>query len=766
MKLRTQLLQLLLLFGLTPLLAAVVINLPFVLDRMQLFYHKAHLQNLRADFRILDQYLARRNEMTSVLAKLPEPGIMFSSSEKSSDFNLDKERARYTNWVNRLLTNMGDITQVLFIDSKGDPQFWLSRKDSTLIPAASPPVLPSAELLKAILKEGLDRVLVSPLSIPDPDTSSNHKETPYLHIAAPVTLQGSQVPVGAAIMTLAISGMVKSYTDILWVLDDGRYLDEGGSLMQNTNAFKDHPGLAALFARHQLSLWENGVQQTIWLPMFPTEGNGALWVGRDVDPSPLANFNLSLSWRVLIIIGVLILLTFIAAHWVTMRAAKIGLQITQGLRQMVEHNEPLTFDWQKPSELHYFGKNLTALGRQHHENLTRLSAHVRALELSNRYKSEFLANVSHELRTPLNSILLLSKMLADDPQLHGQEAQQRAKVIHEAGSNLKTLIDDILDMSRIEAGRAALNIQAIALPELLANIHNLLLPQFQAKGLKLQLIIEPESPESLHSDPDKIAQIIRNFLSNSVKFTEQGGASLRLHAKQPNQRYPVCISVEDSGIGIEPANQGRIFAAFQQADGSTSRRYGGSGLGLTISRQLAQLLGGDISLVSHLNQGSRFTLGLPDIFDPAQRVNTAVGHEPLDFGHSILATQPSEPLFAGQRLLLLDDDLDSLLRLTPLLRGWNLEVCAAADAEEALEALAEPGHPCHMIIVNLAMGLERAHDRIQTILDRHSGQMPPILALTENTDQGLDAAARLLKPPFDPQALHLAIRELLSTIRT
>lgn len=764
MKLHTQILLLLLLFGLAPLLAAVVINLPFVLDRMQLFYHKAHLQNLRADFRILDQHLARRNEMTRVLAKLPEPGIMSSPSEQDGDFNLDKERARYTNWVNRLLANMTDITQVLFVDHKGHPQFWLSRgtKDPTLIPAASPPLLPSLELLKAALGEELDTVLVSPLSIP----GNGQEESPYLHIVAPVTLQGSQTPVGAAIMTLAISGMAKSYADMLWVLDDGRYLDSQGSLRTGANAFQDHPGLAELFARHQLSLWENGKQQIIWLPMFPTEGEGALWVGRAVDPSPLASFSLSLSWRVLIIIGVLVLLTFIAAHWVTRRAARVGLQITQGLRQMVEHNEPLTFDWHRPSELSQFGKNLTALGRQHHDNLTRLSAHVRALELSNRYKSEFLANVSHELRTPLNSILLLSKMLTEDPTLKNEENQQRARVIHEAGSNLKTLIDNILDMSRIEAGRAALNIQAIELPKLLADIHTLLLPQFQVNGLQLDLIIEPGSPELLHSDPDKIAQIIRNFLSNSVKFTQKGGASLRLHAKRPGQRHPVCISVEDSGIGIDQAHQSRIFAAFQQADGSTSRRYGGSGLGLTISRQLAQLLGGDIILVSRLDQGSCFTLGLPDIFDPTQTDNKAVSHESLELTDSALAIQPSEPGFEGQHLLLLDDDLDSLLRLTPLLRGWNLEVCAATDTEEALEALNESDRHCHLIIVNLAMGLEKAHARIQGMIEGYSGQMPPIMALAENADQHLDTAARLLKPPLNPQALHQALRELLSTIRT
>jgi signal transduction histidine kinase len=755
-KLRTQILLLLFVFGLAPLLAAVIINLPFVLDRMQLFYHKAHLQNLRADFRILDQHLARRNEMARVLSKLPEPGIISAKSSQDSDFNLDKERARYTNWVNRLLSNMNDISQVLFIDEKGQPQFWLSRspQESMLIPTVQPPLLPSPELIEAVLEEKMDTVLVSPLSIP----VNGDKQPPYLHIVAPVTLQTSNTPVGAAIITLAISSMAGGYQDMLWVLDDGRYLDEQGHLQQDSNAFKDHPGLAELFARRQLSLWENGRRQIIWLPMFPTETKGALWVGRAVDPSPLASFSLSLSWRVLLIIGVLILLTFLAAHLVARRAARIGLQITEGLRQMVEHNEPLVFDWRKPSELRRFGENLTALGRKHHENLSRLHAHAQALEMSNRYKSEFLANVSHELRTPLNSILLLSRMLADDPELKNQESRQRARVIHEAGSNLKNLIDNILDMSRIEAGRAALNIQPIELPSLLAEIQAIMAPQFQAKKLVLDLIIEPGSPPELHSDPDKIAQIIRNFLSNSVKFTERGGASLRLHTKRPEQRYPVCISVEDSGIGIDPANQARIFAAFQQADGSTSRRYGGSGLGLTISRQLAQLLGGDIILVSSLDQGARFTLGLPDIFDPSQVMEKSVSHQPLDLTAPETVAVP-EGSFQGQRILLLDDDLDSLLRLTPLLRGWNLEVCAATDFEEALEALGEPDRPCHLLIVNMA--LDTLHGRIQAIKEGL-----PILLLARDSGQELTEADLVLDPAFDPQALHQAIATLLDANRT
>ncbi|MBF0255313.1 MAG: histidine kinase, partial [Gammaproteobacteria bacterium] len=765
-KLRTQILLFLFLFGLLPLLGAVFMNLPFVLERMESLYHKAHLQNLRADFRNLDQHLARRNEMARVLAKLPEPGIMFNqaSEDEQSVLNLDKERARYSNWMNRLLANMGDIEQVLFLGEQGQPQFWLSRKgpSESLQPNLVLPVMPSAELIQAALSERHDTVLVSPLVVGQRRDAAQSMHL-HLHIVAPIALNGRKRPVGAAIMTVDIGGMAREYQDIRWVLDNGSYLRLDGLQDASSNAFADYVGLEQVFASQQLALWQNGRQQAIWLPMFPTEGGGALWVGRAVDPSPLDSVSFSLSLRVALIISALVVLTLVAAHWVAKRAARVGNKVTEGIRRVVELNEPVLFDWKRPSELRRFGESLTALAQQHHENVARLRAHSQALEASNRYKSEFLANVSHELRTPLNSILLLSKMLAQEGARLPAESAEQARVIHEAAGNLKSLIDNILDMSRIEAGRAALSIQEVRLPDLLADIHSLLAPQYADKGLSLQLVIEPGAPELLHSDPEKIAQIIRNFLSNSVKFTDRGGATLRLHGNRPEKRYPVCISVEDSGIGIPPASLGRIFAAFHQADGSTSRRYGGSGLGLTISRQLAQLLGGDILVKSTPGQGSCFTLGLPQEFDEQLAEGRRISHEPaeLSLPELELAGSP-EADFSGQGILIVDNDIDSLLRLTPLLEGWRMRVCAAADSEEAADTLRDQAGDCGLVLLNGAMGSSGLRATIGLLAALEPEQRPRVLLLAKTPGQQLEGVDRVLNPPFNPMQLQQAISQLLS----
>ncbi len=754
------------LFGLLPLTAAVFMNLPFVLERMESIYHKAHLQNLRADFRNLDQHLARRNEMARVLAKLPEPGIMFSHAqgEEQSHLQLDQERARYTNWMNRLLANMGDVEQVLFIGEEGRAQFWLGRNqpDAPLQPHSRAPVMPSEELIQAALDERHDTVLVSPLGITDRGQGQDQKHL-HLHIVAPIALSGRNRPVGAAVMTVDIGGMAHEYRDIHWVLENGSYLEPGGAY-ERGNAFKDYAGLEALFAGKQLTLWQDGRKQVIWLPMFPTEGGGVLWVGRTVDPSPLDSVSFALSLRVAVIITALVILTLIAAHWVAKRVARVSHKVTDGIRQVVELNKTVVFDWKRPSELRRFGESLTALGQQHHENIARLRAHSQALEASSRYKSEFLANVSHELRTPLNSILLLSKMLARKEAQNPQEAAQQAQVVYEAAGNLKSLIDNILDMSRIEAGRAALNIQEISLRELLGEIHTLLAPQYREKGLSLELVIEPGATEVLHSDPEKIAQIIRNFLSNSVKFTEKGGAVLRLHGNREEKRYPICISVEDSGIGIPPASLGRIFAAFHQADGSTSRRYGGSGLGLTISRQLAQLLGGDILVESALGKGSSFTLGLPQEFDERLAEGRRIGHQPTEApAPEQLPSDSPEADFSGRGILLVDEDIDSLLRLTPLLEGWHMKVCAAADAEEAADTLRDQGDSCRLVLLNGTMGSNKLRGTIKHLISQDDGPPPNIMVLARVEGQRVEGADRVLDPPFNPKHLQQAIIELLQS---
>jgi signal transduction histidine kinase/DNA-binding response OmpR family regulator/CHASE3 domain sensor protein len=235
----------------------------------------------------------------------------------------------------------------------------------------------------------------------------------------------------------------------------------------------------------------------------------------------------------------------------------------------------------------------------------------RALELerASRYKSEFLANMSHELRTPLNSSLILAKLLSDNAAGNLNEEQVRfAQTIYSAGNDLLNLINDILDISKVEAGKLELVPEELPLRRVIEGLARTFEPLARQKELEFSLTVEPSVPMSIHTDRQRLEQILKNLLSNAVKFTDAGRVRLTVSA---NADGWVQFTVQDSGIGIAPDQQDKIFDAFHQADGSTARKYGGTGLGLSISRDLTSLLGGTLTLASTLGEGSTFTLSLP-----------------------------------------------------------------------------------------------------------------------------------------------------------
>ena len=250
-----------------------------------------------------------------------------------------------------------------------------------------------------------------------------------------------------------------------------------------------------------------------------------------------------------------------------------------------------------------------------------LENQARELEQASRYKSEFLANMSHELRTPLNSLLILAKMLADNEEGNlSSEQVESARIIYSGGQDLLFLINEILDLSKVEAGMMELHYEVVTTEGLAGNIQQQFTRSAENKGLFFNIEIDPDFPQSFTTDPQRLEQILRNFLSNAFKFTSKGGITLRIH--RPNESTSlrashltpantIAFAVQDTGLGIPGEKQAAIFEAFQQADGSTSRQYGGTGLGLSISRALAELLKGEITLESREGEGSCFTLYLP-----------------------------------------------------------------------------------------------------------------------------------------------------------
>jgi signal transduction histidine kinase/DNA-binding response OmpR family regulator/CHASE3 domain sensor protein len=353
-----------------------------------------------------------------------------------------------------------------------------------------------------------------------------------------------------------------------------------------------------------------------------------------------------------------------------------------------------------------------------------LSEKAAELERTNRYKSEFLANMSHELRTPLNSTLILARMLADNkPGTLTAEQVRFAETIYGASNDLLALINDILDFSKIESGMVDLSWESVAIAPLVRSLAQEFEPLAERKGLRLSVAIEPTLPARMDSDPQRLGQILRNLLSNALKFTETGEISLQVSL---SAQGGVAFAVHDTGIGIGDAQLQTIFEAFRQADGSTHRRYGGTGLGLSISRNLAQLLGGDIDVRSAPERGSTFTLTLPLFVDgggvsrreralaaQARMAATAAAGQPVEAALLPAATDaaaaPSSRVGDdrdrldgdSRRVLIIEDDPRFAEILRDVAHEAGFQCLIAHTATEGLEAAARFGCSGVLLDVNL-----------------------------------------------------------------
>ena len=321
------------------------------------------------------------------------------------------------------------------------------------------------------------------------------------------------------------------------------------------------------------------------------------------------------------------------AQAATLRASEELLQTQQ--EELQQTNEELE---ERSQQLEEQNRRIEIKNAEIELARSALEEKAEQLALSSRYKSEFLANMSHELRTPLNSLLILAKLLGDNPDGNLTERQiEFARTIHTAGSDLLDLINDILDLSKVEAGKMDIAVAEIQIAEELSALERTFAPMAEEKELAFELDFAPNAVPRIHTDPQRLQQILKNLLSNAVKFTEEGSVTLQVGQAEQGILFAgdilahaervVAFSVIDTGIGI-PADKVRlIFEAFQQADGTTSRRFGGTGLGLSISREIARLLGGEIHVRSTPGQGSTFTLYLPEHYVP---------HTPAESGADIL----------------------------------------------------------------------------------------------------------------------------------
>jgi HAMP domain-containing protein/signal transduction histidine kinase/CheY-like chemotaxis protein len=382
---------------------------------------------------------------------------------------------------------------------------------------------------------------------------------------------------------------------------------------------------------------------------------------------------------------------------------------------------------------------------------------AKQLDQANRYKSQFLANMSHELRTPLNSLLVLARLLAQNPlgNLTGKQVEY-ATVIHSSGSDLLRLINDILDLTKVEAGKMDINPERFALDGLIEDLRGVFGPLTEEKRLGFTISTGPGVPADLVTDKQRLRQILYNLLSNAVKFTDRGRVELLIEtaaAEFPETGSRIVFSITDTGIGISQDNLTSIFSAFQQADGTTSRRYGGTGLGLAICREVAARLGGEVTVHSELGGGSTFSLRLP--------LTQHGGAHPRAFAaegsvRPVPAAMPHEAL-RGHKVLVVDDDPRNAFVLTDVLEMHGMTVVQATDGRKAIAELAAGN--IDLVLMDVMMPQMDGYETTRAIRSMPQYARLPVITVTARAMQGdreksIDAGATdYITKPIDIEEL-------------
>ena len=416
--------------------------------------------------------------------------------------------------------------------------------------------------------------------------------------------------------------------------------------------------------------------------------------------------------------------------------------------QAGELNEKAKLLEQKNSEVELASRNLEEKAEQ--------------LQLISKYKSEFLANMSHELRTPLNSLLILSKMLAENREGNLTPEQVKfASTVYTSGNELLALINEILDLSKVEAGKMQIDAREVRLDTVEQYLEQTFRHVAEQKGLSFRVAAGVGLPEVVFTDVSRLQQILKNLLANAFKFTSQGAVTVTIGLAEgrpeSGEGRLLAFAVKDTGIGIPKEKQRLIFEAFQQADGTTNGKYGGTGLGLTISREIARLLGGAIQVESAPGEGSTFTLLLPERYAGAD-VSARSAPESSFVRDEPRPALPEDADFSGRTVLLADDDVRNVFAINSVLESRRMRVLHAENGREALRLLDE-NPAVDLVLMDTMMPEMDGLTAIQEIRRDARFRELPIVSLTAKAmkgdrDKALEAGASdYVAKPVDPDRL-------------
>ncbi len=367
-----------------------------------------------------------------------------------------------------------------------------------------------------------------------------------------------------------------------------------------------------------------------------------------------------------------------------------------------------------------------------------LEEKAKELQQISKYKSDFLANMSHELRTPLNSLLILAKMLSDNEEHTLTEKQvDFANTIYNSGNDLLALINEILDLSKIESGKVSVEPQSIKLVEIQEFMERNFEQLAKQKHLTFSVRIEPGAPVAISSDKQRLNQILKNLLSNAFKFTDHGSVDVNIRSVDSRPftnpvliraQKVVAFEISDTGIGIQEEKQQLIWEAFQQGDTTTARKYGGTGLGLTISRELVRLLGGEIHLRSRTGEGSSFTLFVPVSFEDLETRFKESLEQVQASTRSLLSLRERDEQLSGKRVLLIDDDSRSRYAFSELLNEREMRVVEVESGKDAVERLKKNPDAFDLVIMDIVMPGMDGFETTREIRNIQSLQKLPLIA--------------------------------------